>query len=126
MSGSQKRFSLTILASSTLLAMLVGVAIGLFATAYWLVSSQELASQQRGKDLAILVCDRCHAISTTGNSPNPKAPPFRQLVEKLSAEGLGEQLDVALSMGHAPMPPWKLSPGQATDLLTYITLLKQK
>ena len=126
MSGSQKRFSLTMLAGSTLLAVLVGIAIGLYVTTYWLVISEERASQQRGKDLAILVCDRCHAITTTGNSPNPKAPPFRQLVEKLSPEGLGEQLEVALSMGHAPMPPWKLSPDQATDLLTYITLLKQK
>jgi len=126
MSGSPKRISLTILASAILLAMLVGAGIALFSANYWLAFDDQRTSQQRGKDIAILVCENCHSISTTGTSPNSKAPPFRHLVEKLSSEGLGEQLEIALSLGHAPMPPWKLSPEQATDLLTFITLLKQK
>ena len=120
-----KRFSQNTVISAVLLALVVGTGIGFFATTAWLGSSDQRTSQQRGQDLAILVCDRCHAISTSGNSPDPKAPPFRQLVKKLSPEGLDEQLEVALSLGHSPMPPWKLSPEQATDLLTYISLLKQ-
>ncbi len=126
MASQSKRFSSTTLGAAVLLGILSGAAMAFITVTYWLGAADQRISQQRGRDLAILVCDQCHAISKTGKSPNPTAPPFRQLVEKLSPEGLGEQLEVALSLGHKPMPPWKLSPEQANDLLTYILLLKDK
>lgn len=124
MSLTANRFSATTLGAAILLGILTGAAIAFLTVNYWLASADQRTSQQRGQDLAILVCSQCHTISTTGKSPNPAAPPFHKLVEKLSEEGLSEQLDVALSLGHSPMPPWKLSPEQANDLLTFIVMLK--
>jgi len=126
MSSILKRLSYGTLVGGIFFGILTGAAITFYTTNYWQGAADERSSQQRGQDLAILVCDKCHAISNAGESPNPKAPPFRKLVDRLSPEGLGEQLEIALSLGHKPMPPWKLSPEQANDLLTYIVLLNIK
>ena len=46
------------------------------------------------KGLAILQehCARCHALGTTGNSPHPQAPPFRDVVKRYPVEDLEESL----------------------------------
>lgn len=126
MPTTSKRLSYGTLVAGIFCGILIGAAIGVFATNYRQNMTDERTSQQRGQDLAILVCDKCHAISNNDKSRNPKAPPFRKLVEKLSSEGLGEQLEIALSLGHKPMPPWKLSLEQANDLLTFIVMLDTK
>ena len=104
------------------LAAVFGFAFGL----YWQGTADTRTGVERGKDLAVLACSTCHNLSKTGQSPNGAAPPFHTLVKKLSQEGLQEQLDVALSMGHAPMPPWKISPEQSGDLLVFILSLQPK
>ena len=121
-----KRFSSSTLSIAIVLSLLAGAGIAFSTANVWLDRSGLSTSHIRGRDLAILVCDQCHSVLNSGESPNQKAPPFRQLVEKLTSEGLGEQLEIALSLGHTPMPPWKLSPEQANDLLTYITWLKDQ
>jgi len=107
---------------SIVLAGIVGFAVGIF----WQGAADNRTSAMRGKDLATLTCSLCHSISATGSSPNKAAPPFRTLVKRLSQEGLQEQLEVALSMGHAPMPPWKISPEQSNDLLAFILSIQEK
>jgi len=120
----RKRFSSATLSIAILLSFLAGVGTTFSIANIWLDKTGLSTSHIRGRDLAILVCDQCHSVLKSGKSPDQKAPPFRHLVTKLSSEGLAEQLEIALSLGHSPMPPWKLSPEQANDLLTYIIWLK--
>ncbi len=81
-------------------------------------SEQEVV--QHGRELANLLCKRCHAISGPGPSPRKAAPPFSTLIGKLTFEGLADQLLEGLRLGHKPMPPWEFSERQALNLLVYI------
>jgi mono/diheme cytochrome c family protein len=83
-------------------------------------------SIKRGLELAQLLCMRCHAISGPGPGPNEKSPPFNTLVEKLSIEGVADQLLEGLPLGHDPMPKWEFSEQQAEDLLLYIEYIGRK
>ncbi len=112
---------------SLALAAILGLAIGF----YWPPAGTKdgvakAQSIERGKDLATFGCSGCHNLEAAGKSPNKAAPPFRTLVKRLSQEGLQEQLEVALSMGHAPMPPWNINPVQSEDLLSFIESLQEK
>lgn len=80
----------------------------------------EAASVQRGKELAQLLCARCHAIEGPGPGPEEKSPPFSTLVPNLTLEGVADQLLEGLPLGHDPMPKWEFSEQQAEDLLLYI------
>ena len=80
----------------------------------------EMASVQRGKELAQLLCTRCHAIEGPGPGTEEKSPPFSTLVPKLTLEGVADQLLEGLPLGHDPMPKWEFSEQQAIDLLLYI------
>ena len=125
MTGRRKQHSSTSLIMVAIAGALVGAAIAFGLVFFWQAKADYRTAEQRGRDLAILVCARCHAIGAVGKSTNPASPPFRDLVDKLSREGLEEALEVALSLGHKPMPPWNLSPEQAVDLAVYIESLKK-
>ena len=79
-----------------------------------------VASIQRGKELAQLLCMRCHAIAGPGPGKEQKSPPFSTLLPKLTLEGVADQLLEGLPLGHDPMPKWEFSEQQAEDLLLYI------
>jgi len=83
-------------------------------------TDDEAASIQRGKELAQLLCTRCHAIEGPGPGPEEKSPPFSTLVPNLTLEGVADQLLEGLPLGHDPMPKWGFSEQQAIDLLLYI------
>ncbi|NNJ74116.1 MAG: cytochrome c [Anderseniella sp.] len=83
-------------------------------------ADDEAASIQRGKELAQLLCTRCHAIEGPGPGTEEKSPPFSTLVPNLTLEGIADQLLEGLPMGHDPMPKWEFSEQQALDLLLYI------
>lgn len=85
---------------------------------------EEMAAIQRGKELAQLLCMRCHAIEGPGPGEEEKSPPFSTLVPKLTLEGVADQLLEGLSLGHEPMPTWEFSEQQALDLLLYIESVK--
>ena len=74
----------------------------------------------RGKELAQLLCQRCHAIAGPGPGKEEKSPPFSTLIARLTLEGVADQLLEGLPMGHDPMPQWQFSERQAEDLLLYI------
>lgn len=80
----------------------------------------EMAAVKRGKELAQLLCARCHAIEGPGPGKEEKSPPFSTLVPKLTLEGVADQLLEGLLLGHDPMPKWEFSEQQAVDLLLYI------
>src|SRR5690242_18038609 len=58
----------------------------------------------RGRGFAEQNCGRCHALGTSGESPNPKAPPFRALHQRYPVESLSEALAEGIRTGHKEMP----------------------
>jgi len=99
---------------------LVGAGVAFALASHWQTQGDKRPGERRGHDIAALVCARCHAVGAEGQSPNPNAPPFRTLVDRLTDEGLQEQLEEGLPLGHSPMPPWNFSQEQEEDLLIYI------
>ena len=83
-------------------------------------ADEEAATILRGKELAQLLCKRCHAIEGPGPGTEEKSPPFSTLVPNLTLEGVADQLLEGLPLGHDPMPKWEFSEQQAIDLLLYI------
>lgn len=83
-------------------------------------SEDEMKSIVRGKELAQLLCQRCHAIAGPGPGKEEKSPPFSTLITRLTLEGVADQLLEGLPLGHDPMPAWQFSEQQAEDLLFYI------
>jgi len=83
-------------------------------------------SIKRGLELSQLLCMKCHAISGPGPGPEEKSPPFATLVDKLTIEGVADQLLEGLPLGHEPMPKWEFSEQQAEDLLLYIEYIGRK
>lgn len=83
------------------------------------------AAIARGRAFAEQNCGRCHALGTSGDSPNPKAPPFRTLHERYPVEDLTEALAEGIRTGHPEMPQFEaLDPVQIDDLIAYLKSLE--
>ncbi|MHB2167712.1 c-type cytochrome [Alsobacter sp. R-9] len=76
----------------------------------------------RGKDIAEKKCAICHAIGTSGESPNPKAPPFRTLSERYPIDSLQEALAEGITVGHEgiAMPEFRMEPREIDDFLAFL------
>lgn len=69
----------------------------------------------------------CHAVSGTGESPYPPAPPFRNLSLRYPVENLAEALAEGIGVGHSgqvQMPEFVLTPAEIDDLLSYLETLE--
>jgi len=73
-----------------------------------------------GKKMAEKLCSRCHSVTKTGKSPNPKAPPFRTFASKWPVEDLEEALAEGIVVGEHIMPEFEFDPEQITNLLGFI------
>jgi len=62
---------------------------------------------QHGRAFAQTNCARC-AIGLTGDSPLPKAQPFRTLHQRYPIEDLAESLAEGIRTGHPAMPEFQL------------------
>lgn len=84
-------------------------------------------SVQRGKIIAETNCGGCHALGTTGDSPNPKSPPFRTLSKKFKLENLEESLAEGITVGHQgmEMPEFQFDPPQIDDFIAYLKSVNQ-
>ena len=80
---------------------------------------------QRGYAFAQANCARCHAIGRSGESPLPKAPPFRTLHERYPVEDLEEALAEGIRTGHPAMPEFALDENQIRDLIPYLKSLER-
>lgn len=78
----------------------------------------------RGRSIVQRDCASCHAVGPNGDSPNPKAPRFRQLHERYDVEALGEALAEGLTVGHGPMPEWSFGPSDTAAILAYLKSLE--
>jgi cytochrome c len=80
----------------------------------------------RGRAFAEQNCGSCHAVGPLGESPNPKAPPFRTLHERYPVENLSEALAEGIRTGHKEMPQFDaLDTEQIDDLIAYLKSLER-
>ena len=77
-----------------------------------------------GRRIVKAECSRCHAIDRTGKSPNPQAPPFRQVVKRYPPESLIEALGEGISTGQNEMPEFIFEPEDIMKIIAYLNTLK--
>ncbi len=99
----------------TILAVLAG----------WPLGASAQPSLSAGHRLAAQRCGACHAVDRRDQSPNPRAPRFRDLGARYPLDGLGEALTEGMIVGHARMPVVTLSPAEIGDLIAYLKSLQQ-
>lgn len=92
-----------------------------------LVGAAEAADARRGLALARKTCSPCHAVEATGDSPNPRSPPFRDVAKRYPPEQLEEALGEGIMVRHgAIMPEFRLSPRSIDDLVAYLNVLRRR
>lgn len=77
-----------------------------------------------GYDLLRANCARCHALDLEGPSPEPRAPPFRDVVKKYEPSALEEALAEGIVTGHEEMPQIAFEPEQVAAIVAYLSTLK--
>ncbi len=82
----------------------------------------------RGLKIAQRNCAPCHAVGRTGESVNPKSPPFRTLAQRYPLGDLEESLGEGIMVGHEgpEMPTFEFSPAQIADLMAYLGAIQVK
>jgi mono/diheme cytochrome c family protein len=85
------------------------------------------SSRNAGETLVKAQCAPCHAIARTGASPNPKAPPLREIARKYKPEDLEEAFAEGIMVGHQSpdMPAFEFEPAQIDALTGYLRALKR-
>jgi cytochrome c len=83
-------------------------------------SSAQAASADDGHDLVQRNCAMCHAVGRADASPNPAAPAFPNLHLFFPVDNLAKPLAEGRLAGHPPIPAFKFSPGQITDIIMYL------
>jgi mono/diheme cytochrome c family protein len=77
-----------------------------------------------GYDLLRANCAGCHAIDQASLSPEPKAPPFRDIVTRYDPSALEEALAEGIVTSHEQMPQFTFEPEQVTAIVAYLETLK--
>jgi len=73
-----------------------------------------------GERIAQRECSSCHAIDRTSVSPNPGAPPFRDVLFLNDSNWVAYRLIDAVRMGHDNMPLFDFDVRSADALIAYI------
>lgn len=84
------------------------------------------AAAESGQVLVRRHCGGCHAIGTTGDSPEPAAPKFRELHQRYDPEVLGEALAEGILTGHPLMPEFRFEPKDVQSIIFYLKSLQSK
>lgn len=82
--------------------------------------AQDHASLTAGRRLAATHCGQCHAVDRADQSPNPRAPKFRDFGPNFPFEGLRQALAEHMIVGHPEMPVMVLSKTEIGDLIAYL------
>lgn len=112
-------------ASAGMLKILVSLAAATAAYGISTAAQAQDAAVQRGRVFAQANCSRCHAIGPVGESPLPKAPPFRTLHQRYPVEDLAEALAEGIRTAHRTMPEFELERRQIDDLIAYLKSLQR-
>lgn len=83
------------------------------------------AQVERGFRLAKANCTPCHAIGSSGDSPNAFAPRFRELSQREPGLSMEEIFAKALLVGHPDMPNFGMRGNEQDDILAYIATVRQ-
>jgi mono/diheme cytochrome c family protein len=86
------------------------------------VGASDLAED--GREIAETQCSTCHAVGTSGESPNPAAPHFRTLLSRYTAEVLEQELIEGIRVAH-PMPEFQFDPKGTDALIVYLQSIQQ-
>lgn len=78
------------------------------------------ASVARGERIVQARCSRCHATGRADASPNPKAPPFREVGKLYPVEHLAEALAEGITTGDNDMPEFKFGPRDVDAIIDYL------
>jgi cytochrome c len=103
------------------IALLAGFAASLIAA-----PALAQSAVQRGSGLVKQHCAACHSIGATGESPNAKAPPLREIARKYRVEDLEEAFAEGIMVSHqaSDMPPFTFEPQQIAALTAYLRSLR--
>jgi mono/diheme cytochrome c family protein len=74
----------------------------------------------QGRALAERMCDGCHAIGRSGESPHADAPAFRDLDRRLDLDTFMERLRAGITAGHPDMPVFRFTREDARAFTRYI------
>ena len=85
----------------------------------------EKGMADKGQVLVRDNCARCHAIGTTGASPNVDAPPFRTLSSKYPVEDLAESLAEGIVSGHPEMPIFVFKAHDVDAIIAYLETIQE-
>lgn len=107
-----------------MLRIVFSAGVGLSLSISAIGQTQESAIEP-GHRFAQENCARCHAIGPVGDSPLPKAPPFRGLHQRYPVEDLAESLAEGIKTGHPAMPNFELSQDQIDNLIAYLKSLNE-
>lgn len=84
------------------------------------------AGQRRAKAMLEEMCGRCHAVGTTGRSPNSLAPAFRSFGEKLYDTDMVQRLQDGLTTIHTEMPTFRFKHDDAAAAVNYLRSIQRK
>jgi mono/diheme cytochrome c family protein len=101
------------------------IGAGLLSVGLAWTSAAQPSSVDRGRTFVMQNCSPCHSIQNTGESPNPQAPPLRDLHKRYAVEGLAEAFAEGIYVGHSSMPQFRLEPMTIGDLIDYLKSLEQ-
>jgi mono/diheme cytochrome c family protein len=100
--------------------------LALLLSIAWSASAAALDAEQRhSKAMLQELCGRCHAVGTTGQSPNPLAPAFRTFGEKLYDTDMVQRLQDGLTTVHPDMPTFRFSRQEAAAAVNYLRSIQK-
>jgi cytochrome c len=88
-------------------------------------ASADPSQIETGRLIAEANCQRCHSITSTGDSPFVEAPPFRVIAKLYNAADLDEALVEGIVVGHPAMPEFQMTGKQAAAITAYIDSLNR-
>lgn len=77
-----------------------------------------------GRDIAEAQCASCHAVGAYGESPDVRAPVFRSILQRYSADVLEEELIEGIRVSH-PMPEFQFNPQGTDALIAYLRSIQE-
>lgn len=97
-----------------------------FAAACLAAAGANAAEPDRGEALVTRHCGGCHAVGREGKSPEPAAPPFRELHRRYDPALLEEALGEGLLTGHPMMPEFRFGPDDVQAIVRYLKSIQTK
>jgi cytochrome c len=99
---------------------------GIVCLTVLLVGPAQASDKSVGHMIVEQECSSCHAVEGTGESPNPKSPPFRTFVNRYPSEQLAEALTNRTSIAHGDMPEFMFEPEDISEVVIYLETLRAK